>query len=81
MSSEDKIILSLGMLGSILITFILGYAIGTPDYNFSDNVKSKLKQDATSNYRTEHEQIRFIIDSYYSDHKDANKTERELNGK
>lgn len=54
---------------SVIISFIIGFAIGTPNYNFNDNVRTKLQQDSKNNYRTDHEQIRFIIDSYYSEDK------------
>lgn len=61
----------------VIVSFLMGHSIGTPNYMFNDSVKSKLQQDAISNYRTEHEQIRFIIDSYYSGDKDANKQKEE----
>lgn len=54
---------------SVIIAFIIGFAIGSPDYQFNDKVRTKLQQDTINNYRSEHEQIRFIIDNYYSEDK------------
>jgi capsular polysaccharide biosynthesis protein len=69
MSDNDKGLIIMWSVISVIISFILGFAIGTPNYQFSENVRAKLQQDAKNNYRTDHEQIRFIIDNYYSEDK------------
>lgn len=54
---------------SVIIAFIIGFAIGNPNYLFNDNVRTKLQHDAINNYRSNHEQISYIINNYYSEDK------------
>ena len=69
MSNIDLSLIIMWSVIFVIIVFIIGFAIGTPDYQFNDNVRTKLQHDAKNNYRTNHEQIRFIINNYYSEDK------------
>lgn len=53
----------------VIISFVIGFYMGNPKYDFDNNVITKLQQDATNNYRSDREQINFIITNYYSEDK------------
>jgi len=74
MNNDDLPLMLIWLLIFVTISFVIGFVIGTPNYQFSENVRAKLQQDAINNYRSDHEQIRFIIDTYY---KDTNKQNEE----
>lgn len=61
------------IVGLLIISFIgLGILIGQPRYKLPADIKTKLENDAKTNYRDETEQIAFIITGYYSDEKKQN---------
>lgn len=67
MSNDDI----LGVISLFILTVFLGFMIGmysfSPNYSLSNEVTSKLKEDAKVNYRSEEKHIGYIISNYYKE--------------
>lgn len=53
----------------LTIVFFIGLGFGSPNYKLPVDIKTKLENDAKNNFRSEEEQIAYIINNYYCEDK------------
>lgn len=68
-NSNDGLIAFVVCIIALTITFGAGFGFGLPKYKVTTDIKTKLENDAKNNFRSEEEQIAYIINNYYCEDK------------